>query len=249
MSEHLAILASYPKTGSTWLRKIIAEIVSPGESADAVVPSFFKRFPDVKEYEVQGRKLGFVKTHLYPQHPNFGMLRGQISSIVTIYRHPMDVLLSSLNYAKVKDARSCFIGNIPKSVEQIIADGEIQHYIDDFLNHDGLNWYSAQSGPFSLYQRRWRSMAERFPYFEICYEDMVAAPHKTLADLVKFMFRERRDEEVEHILLQAEARTKQDGQFYWRRQAFGYRALLTQSLCEDIDKRFRSVLDELGYGG
>jgi hypothetical protein len=247
LSKNLVVLASYPKTGSTWLRKIIAETVSKEESADVVVPSFFKHFPSVKEYTVNGKTLGFVKTHIHPEHVNFGKLVGEINCIVTIYRHPLDVLLSSLNYARVKGNSSYFVGNEIKTVEQIIADNEIQFYVDEFIKNDGFTWYSSQCGSFSLYQQRWRKLGALFPYLEICYEDMVAAPSETLAGLFQFLLDAPDQERIDFILRRADARTQADGDFYWRRQAFGYKSLLPSRVYDDINRQLRPMLELLGY--
>jgi hypothetical protein len=96
-------IASYPKSGNTWVRFLLYHYLY-GELPDTAALS--RRIPDVHRREVEqldrtqignGRLL--VKTH-FPLGPTLPYL-ANTSSAIYIVRHPKDVLLSMLNYIRL----------------------------------------------------------------------------------------------------------------------------------------------------
>jgi hypothetical protein len=96
-------LASFPKSGNTWLRFLVYSYMYGPPQASSEVG---ERIPDIHH----GAKLSvppgdgqlFVKTHLMPgpNHPFMDRTQG----FVYVVRHPKDVLLSNLNYARLASA-------------------------------------------------------------------------------------------------------------------------------------------------
>ncbi len=249
MTDNIVLLASYPKTGSTWMRKLIAEMLVVDGDGFEIIPSFFKVFPEISpQFMLRGSVCRLIKTHLHPEHETFGLFQGSLKAILSIRRHPLDILLSSLNYACMKENAASFIGGRVKSVESIIADGEFRHYIDQFLDTDGFPFYSGQCGAFSAYQRRWRAAGEITPYLEICYEDMVADPAAAARSILTFLGLQLSDIQIRKVLKNVAWRTRQNGKFFWRRRAYNYEELLPGELSSDFNVRYKPVLDELGYG-
>ena len=245
--SRFVVLASYPKTGSTWLGKIIGNLVAEHVPSGQVLPAFSKALPESERFTVRGISYQFVKTHFHPENARFQPLEGKYDSCVSIYRHPLDVLLSSLNYAKLKEHSASFIAGRVKAVEQLIADGEMRYYIDQFIEADGFPWFEGPSGKFSLYQRRWRAQAPRIRYLEIRYEDFVSDPHRTVADVNAFLNTGADAATVDKVVKRTDAETRGDGKFFWSRRAQNFDRLLPRELSDYFCDHYRQTLDELGY--
>jgi len=211
VSAPLVWLASYPKCGSTWLREILNSILSPDMHSHASLPSFQREYPaDAPLHNLLGTRAKVVKTHLYPGHDRMAACTDTTIGAVTIYRHPLDILLSALNYAKVKELDKFFLNGQIKTVEQIIEDGEFGHYIELFAEKDGFPWFSGPSGGISEYMGKWRTLGQEVPYLEICYEDMFADPKSEIRKLLTFLQHEADDAELDRIVASADSRTQQN---------------------------------------
>lgn len=248
-SAPIILFASYPKTGSTWLRKLIRGMVAPHTSADQAIPSFLKEVPtSAPEYPVMGGVHRIFKTHLHPAHVTMALLKEPVAAVISIYRHPLDILLSSLNYSYVKGHTKSFLNGEIKAVEQIIADGEMQHYIDEFIENDGYPSYATMSGPFSTYQPSWREFASDIPLFEVCYEEMHANPERTVRDLASFLKLDISAIDIKYMLTRADIATKSDGQFYWSRRAYNFMSRLPEIQSSSFIARYAGPIAALGYG-
>jgi hypothetical protein len=248
MTDNIVMVASYPKTGSTWLRFVLSEMFVPGSEISETIPSFLKGYPDRSpEFELFGRTARFIKTHFYPKHPRFSSFRGQIIAAITIRRHPLDVLLSSLNYAYTREHSESFINGLPKPVDQIVSDGEMQHYIDQFIAKDGFPWHHTQSGPFSRHMPLWRRASENLPYLELRYEDMAADAQQVIESIYKFLGRPYAAADVTRVFEAVDKETQVDGKFFWSRKAHNFETRLPQAMADDFNRRYKHVLREHGY--
>ncbi|HEJ6636302.1 TPA: sulfotransferase domain-containing protein, partial [Legionella pneumophila] len=121
-------VAAYPKSGSTWLREIINYIISPDMQSMNSIPSFHKQFPeDAPVHNLGNGSARVIRTHFYPGSPRMGGYTGDCIGAITIYRHPLDILLSAINYAKLKNREDYFKNGKIKAVENIIEDNEITY--------------------------------------------------------------------------------------------------------------------------
>ena len=248
MAENVVLFASYPKTGSTWLRKLLTELVCPGGVSDEVVPSFLKAFPgNAPVFPVMGTHAQIVKTHLWPGQRRFSLLEGDLIGVVSIKRHPLDVVLSSINYASVHRAKEVFPNGEVMSVEDLIAAGRIGWFLDRFIEDDGFSWFASQSGTFSIYQQLWRDYAARLPYLELCYEDMFADPAQAVLTLAGFLEVPCDIARARKIVKVGDEGTQPDGGFYWKRRAYNFEGMLPPDVAENFNHRIAPVLESLGY--
>ncbi|AZV80624.1 hypothetical protein EBB79_22335 (plasmid) [Parasedimentitalea marina] len=242
-------LASYPKSGNTWLREILTNILSPkGTKRGEAIPSFQKDWPgDIPHYQIRGQAVHLMKTHLHPGHARMDNCPLPTAGAITIRRHPLDVLLSALNYAKIKEKAQVFLDQEIKPVEQIIADGEFSHYIDQFRDTDGFSWFAGPAGELSLHRQRWQAACIDLAYHEICYEDLFADPEAGIRALLDFLQIDASAEEISRIYERADRRTAQNGTFFWKRRAYNFQDLLPPELIAEFHEKYSPQLTALDY--
>lgn len=241
-------LASYPKTGSTWVRTILGCLLAPKLSAFDAVRSFQSKYPpDAPAYTIWGQRLHVLKTHLTPDHPRMANCPGATAGVIVVDRHPLDILLSALNYAAVKEYALSFLNETIKPVEQIVADGEFGHYIDQFIAEDGFPRFFSVSEGYSTYLSRWRSAQAGQPFHAIRYETMFNDPGAEVQRLAEFIGKPIDRAGIETILDKVDLTTKANGRFYWKRRANNYREMLTPDLIDRFEAGYSGQLAAHGY--
>jgi aryl sulfotransferase len=188
MERQITWLASYPKSGNTWLRFIVFHLVHdrmPVSSAEldgflgSRVPAAFAeaplccraRRPDV--VPVRGNKAIFCKTHataaaLAPLEP-------RTARAIYVHRHPLGVLQSSLNYARLTG--------------ELELDMTPDAWIDSFIENAGNPlWKTLEfaAGSWADNIRSWRDVSE-FPVLFVSYEATLADPAGIIAQVANFL--------------------------------------------------------------
>lgn len=160
-------LASYPKSGNTWLRFLVYSYLygPPDSSADVG-----ERIPDIHHgtaLEVPAGGRLPVKTHLRPgpHHP----LMNRTDGFVYVVRHPKDVLLSNLNYARLAN---------PQAFDD-------RAYVEHFIRHMGIqSWISGGIGSWPGNVAGWLAALSDWPGAILRYEDLKADPHAQMRKVV-----------------------------------------------------------------
>jgi len=158
LSPPVLWLASYPKSGNTWLRFLLRSAVlgPPTDSIEvaASIPDIHRPLPTDGSAASFGGLMP-IKTHfaLTPTHP----LRGQTAKAVYVLRHPKDVLLSGLNYTRLAGAK-------PSPAADRV-------YAEAFIARGGDHGFEAQGfGTWAGHARSWTDAD--FPVHAIRYEDL-----------------------------------------------------------------------------
>lgn len=241
-------LASYPKSGNTWLREILSCMIAPEMNRGDAIPLFQKEYPlDAPTHRLLGADARLLKTHLHPDHARMARCPDTTIGVITIYRHPLDILLSSLNYARVKEKRELFVGETVKTVEDIIADGEFPVYVERFRASDGFDWFSGPSGRITRFQQRWKEVGDRTAYHAIRYETLFEDTEAEVARLAGFLGLELDEEAVRRVVDTADARTAQNGQFFWKRRANNFEEMLPPEAVAHFSEVCRDQLTAFGY--
>jgi len=246
-------LASYPKSGNTWLRFFLYayRYGVPRESNE-----LDQRIPDLHALDRQRGLDGFgervlCKTHLLmnPRHP----FQTETTGFIHILRHPKDVLLSNLNYALIGDE------NLDRRA-----------FAEDFIAGMGVpRWKSAGMGDWPGHLASWEQAASRFPHLFLRFEHMKANPQAEFARVVEFLGWPRDDAKLAEVveavslpkLRAMEERERQAGKIsrifytaYETSARFINRGASGQSLeplGEGLDRlfddRFRQELIRLGF--
>ena len=164
-------LASFPKSGNTWVRFLLYQYLY-GDLTDTILLG--RRIPDIHAGDFpraeSGTKTLLVKTHwgLSPRMPHVERTAGAIY----IVRHPKDVMLSMLNYYRLREPKA------PWTDEQFV-----RLYI-----RGGGDPGSVRNG-FGSWEDNvmsWTSQRQ-FPLLLIRYEDLKADAGRTLRRMVEFL--------------------------------------------------------------
>ncbi|MBM4107475.1 MAG: sulfotransferase domain-containing protein [Phycisphaerae bacterium] len=150
-------LASYPKSGNTWLRFLLhAVLFGPIESTAQVA----QRFPDIHVTptlpETGARVI--AKTHLKwtDQHPG----ADRTERAVLIVRHVRDAFLSALNFRRLHDEKETITRLTP------------EQYALEFIQAAGDRvWDSLGYGTWPGHARSWLDQP-RFPVHLVRFEDL-----------------------------------------------------------------------------
>lgn len=167
----LVWLASYPKSGNTWLRFMLySYLYGPPKTSIAVA----RRIPDLHRTVPGQLPPGdpeLVKTHfmLSERHPRLG----ETARAIHIIRNPRDVALSALNYRKLTG----------ETANALTEAG----YLKGFISTGGdADWQRLGFGTWAEHARSWRS-TDRFPVLALRYEDLKQDPAEALRSMVDFL--------------------------------------------------------------
>lgn len=179
-------IASYPKSGNTWLRFMLYAALygQPQRSAD--VPY---RIPDIH------RKMPFkkpdsgpthIKTHfqLTDQHPQLN----DTLKAIHIIRNPRDILLSALNYRNLAPKKSFSITDTKKK------------YAKEFIKiGGGPGWFNGGFGSWASHSRSWTTTT-KFPVLQLRYESIRQSPHEGLTQILDFLEITRTQDQIDQAV-------------------------------------------------
>jgi len=251
-------IASYPKSGNTWVRFLACNLVfGPVHSAAELA----RLVPDVHELtgacEIHGPRV-LMKTH-FPYSPRLP-LATRTAAAVYIVRHPADVMLSNFHYARRRGAASW---------EQTF-----ERYLESYIGARGdPRWLELGMGSWEENVRSWMSPERDFPIMRVRYEDLLDDGLKLARSLREFLGLARTDEQIGRAaaaasferlreIEEADIRAQRVGIFYKPylrpgieagvrfmragRSGEGARAL-SASQRERFDAAFGTLQRELGY--
>ncbi len=161
MTRDILWIASYPKSGNTWVRFMLCNLIFGTQSSAAALN---KLIPDV--HEVPHALLdrgGLCKTHF--MYSAALPLAARTAGCLYIVRHPADVLVSNFHYA----ARAAAAG-------EPSADA-FDRYVDDFVSHRGdPRWIHLGMGSWEANVKSWIAERHEFPVQLLKYEDLRGDP-------------------------------------------------------------------------
>lgn len=239
-------LYSYPKTGSTWVRRVIQEIVAPNISAFDAISSVQYDIPeDPMLFNIFDENISVFKTHNPYNHPTITNKKINSVGYISIYRHPLDVLLSSLNYSFAKGEGRIFKNGILKNVDDIIRDDELAYYIGQFVRHQGCRRYVKWCGGYELYYRGWESITSKRRSLMLRYEEVVSNKAAAIERIADFLG--QRGVDCLQINKKIEEKTAIDGQFHWRKKAYNFDGYVSKRLVSKFERSCANLLDYFGY--
>lgn len=164
-------LASYPKSGNTWVRFMLLNLLLGKQESTENMAKFI---PDIH------RCPGYV--HFHPGFPalvkTHFLLTDRLplvhlsAAYIYVVRNPLDVLMSATNY---------FLLRKGMSPDAEASQSPRARYIQDFLAHGGdPEWIEGRLGSWDENVRSWVMDNQRVPGIVIRYEDLHRDPVQQL---------------------------------------------------------------------
>jgi aryl sulfotransferase len=177
-------LASYPKSGNTWLRFLLYSVIHgpPERSLDIArkIPDIHRPLPT----DVVHNERILAKTHyaFTDKHPK----ASETERAVLIIRHPRDVLFSALNYRRLGGLTTA---QMPDA-----------QYARLFIGHRGDPEFKSQGfGTWEEHTDSWSNQAE-FPVHIVRYEQLKADAATHLRDVLEFLSIDATAEAIENAV-------------------------------------------------
>jgi len=252
-------LASYPKSGNTWLRFLLYCYLYGRPKESGLVA---EQIPDIHRLgpkALDGREGKVLcKTHFLPtqEHPNIKETRG----FVYLIRNPRDILLSALNYKRALGA---------------IAETDEQFALQFIANMGAPDWRQHGYGSWVEHVSCWMTTAAQLPHLMLRYEQMKADPVAALNEVLRFLGitpdpdkvtaaidaasfssmkslekkEQQQDKTSGFFMAQYGDKKDQDGgrMFMNRGQSNQSLEVISAQVAEQFEERFGSVTRMLGY--
>jgi hypothetical protein len=171
-------IASYPKSGNTWLRFLLCNLAFGPIDSAAVLNSLA---PDLHELQgalqPTGRRL-LVKTH-FPYSPHLP-LQQRTAAAVYIVRDPADVMLSNFHYSRRSERQ-----------------GALELYVDRYISSGGdPRWLNLGMGTWAQNVLSWVGVRHEQPVLTLRYEDLLQDPFAGAHSLCRFLSLERSPDDI-----------------------------------------------------
>lgn len=162
-------LASYPKSGNTWLRFFLHNYLFGKATSSQEVA---QKIPDIHRIRtIPSDHPGSLlcKTHfaLSPHHPSLQDTIG----FIYLLRHPKDILLSSLNYCRLEG-------------DNLMSEEE---FAMEFIKNMGApKWEAVGMGSWPSHYHSWMHKPS-FPHIVLRYENMLESPQSCFQQVLEFL--------------------------------------------------------------
>lgn len=187
-------LASYPKSGNTWLRFFLTALlmgrIDGSQEVVEFIPDIGSKTGDAERFNRTGDCL--VKTHLAwnGQHGK----QDCTAAFIYIIRNPLDVMASNFNYHMTKMSEQ-----IPMSVEEYRR----LYYLSYIDNLGDPQWKKFGYGGWYENVMSWlggNGAAARHPFLLIRYETMLQDTLGTAQAINRFLSLNKSDEELQQAI-------------------------------------------------
>lgn len=234
-------VVSYPRSGNTWTRFLIANLVYPQENVGFA--NIEHLIPDTSSQSVRALKRTprprIIKTHQYFDH--------RYRKIIYIVRDPRDVALS--------------LHDFYRKYREIPDDYPVQASVNDFVRANPAGWGTWGENVASWIYTRGQSS----DFLLLRYEDMIADTATELARIARHLGIEASQERLHDIVQRCSAdrmremerreedewivtkRRRKDIPFVRVAKAGGWRANLPEPCVTQIESAWGEIMIRLGY--
>lgn len=243
-------LYSFPKSGNTWLRAIIAAAVGipdePGNLHKYMTDSHYGKI--MKDpWSFEGKDWYFYKSHhknLLVEHKEETI---KTDKILYIYRHPLDVFLSYLNFVSMNVSPDLGkrLGYEFETVEDL-SEGEMEELFKLWCGQVTLFPQNKVFGSVFENINNFKKLQKKGEDVHIVrYEDLQSDFSKTAKGM--FSFLGFKDVDTDAIFADADQRTKQNGKFFWKRTSKNYENYLSEDQIQAFKLLHKKDMKNLGY--
>lgn len=182
MAPKVIWIASYPKSGNTWVRFLLCNLlygrVDSAADLDRLAPDIHDLRVDLPEWGPLLLKTHFPLTETLP-------LRQYTAGAIYVVRDPADVMMSGYHYSRGREG----------ALKQDAA--AFDRYLDRFMESGGdPNWQALGMGTWSGHVRSWLAEPRPFPVVQVRYEDLLEDPEAVAARLCQPFRISRSREEI-----------------------------------------------------
>jgi hypothetical protein len=252
--DQLVGLYSFPKSGNTWLRAIIAALfqvpVADGMMAEYVIDTHMGQTIGQRPWPHAGRTWCFYKSHNKTPAIAEGDRMILPDRIIYIHRHPLDVFTSYLNYlsGNVTALSHKVFGFTFNRVEDLTP-AEMSRLFERFATHGTFDPRAAN--PFgSLFESIDNYTALRDagqPVHILRYEDLVQDFDSALRGICGFLDLPLDPGDADRIRTVSEGLTAGDGKFFWKRKMGTHRDYLHPAQIDSFWQRHHARMTAMGY--
>jgi Sulfotransferase domain len=234
-------IVSFPKSGNTWTRFLVANLISPNEPAD--FSNINRLIPDpeaMSRNEMnRAKRPRFIKSHQYfdPRYPK----------VIYIVRDPRDVALSQYHFHRKR---------------RLIEDGyPIERFVTRFIAGE-----TSVYGSWGENAASWLSTRYGKPGFLLIrYEDMLEDAERELQKIASFLGKETTAQYLSQVVARSSAdrmreleksqahlwsstrETRQDVAFVREARAGGWKSALPADSVSEMEGAWAPLFRWLGY--
>lgn len=204
--------------------------------------------------ELGNKKICFVKTHALP-FSNYELSKSKRIYVINygfiyLYRHPLDVLLSSLNYLYITRQKGRFFDRKIMSVDELKNSGLLKLYIQKFTNDLSIGNNSFRSmceANWLDHVNTWINLHKTGKYLSavIKYEDMVEDTFESLKPVARLL--RKNESDLKDAIENAARETQKDGRFFWKQKLANYQDYFSEEDIEKFIEKYKHPLRLLGY--
>jgi hypothetical protein len=252
--DQLLGLYSFPKSGNTWLRAIIAAIfgvpVQQGMMAEYVIDTHMGQRIGQRPWRFADQAWCFYKSHNKTPPVTEGDRVIRPNKIIYIYRHPLDVFTSYLNYlsGNVTAMSEKVFGFTFDRVEDLTPE-QWDLLFQRFATHGTFD--PRPENPFgSLFESIDNYMALRDagdPVLILRYEDLQQDFDTQIRRIYAFLDIPLAEEDLPRVRDVSESLTAGDGKFFWKRKIGTHRDYLTDAQIDQFWELHAARMAMLGY--
>jgi hypothetical protein len=184
MSNKIVWIASYPKSGNTWVRYLLANLlhgpIISSRQVEQVVPDINKTST---HYNVLPfGEIFFLKTHW--KYEKILSTNYETAGAIYIFRNPLDIIASHVNYF--------MLAKNPK---------ERNNFVDQFIRSEGFpRWETLGFGTWTENVEGWVFQKKTFPCIALKYENMIADCSDAVLRLCEFLRLNKNESEIKKAI-------------------------------------------------
>ena len=235
-------IVSYPKSGNTWTRFLIANLIYPEKHPDFTNINELVPDPEgvTKRHLEELPRPRYIKSHAYFDH--------RYPKVIHIVRDPRDVVLSEY-YFDIK--RSAISDDFPleKFVSRFVS-GELNHPYGTW-GENTATWFYARSHSPRLLLVTYEALQSEGAHQMARIAEFIGVP--TTPERISFAIeqssadRMRELEKKQGHLWSSTKRTRQDKPFVRAAKAGGWKNELSEASIAEIESAWGGLMRELGY--
>jgi hypothetical protein len=276
-AEAVVWIASYPKSGNTWVQTVIRRAGQPFgfPNGDLDVYKMIRegRQPEVVggiRPEVTGARATVLKTHsrYTPKREPHFQLQLKSAGFVYVMRNPLDMLLSYINftrlqYEKRRDSSEYrqtlfldllgFDGPLPyeawlEHTLERIPRANLDHALERFTElGTAIPGVGNAGGSWLEHCRSWRKAGRSLPGVFLRYEDLLAGPQAFMPLTRLFAFSEAQIASAVAAVNERQRAEQFKKVFFNKMSAYYYPEFFSPGVLARFLSRFEGELRELGY--